>query len=143
MVATGQGVGRGPKDRRDTAAEGVASARQPNEATQAEKSRGRDVRGETLTHAADTACGCEGGTGGQSVAGREVAAGFEDIAAYLLLDFLDPAEVALGAKFEAILPILCMSAGCRGAPEMSRGAGKWFIPKQTPFAVLLKEAEFG
>jgi adenine-specific DNA-methyltransferase len=72
-----------------------------------------------------------------------MAEGFEENAAYFKLDFLDPAEVTRGDKFEAIVPILWMLAECRGAPEVSRGSGKWFIPKQSQFAVLLKEDEFG
>lgn len=80
---------------------------------------------------------------GEYLDGRPIVEGFEENAAYFKLDFLDPAEVNRGDKFESIVPILWMLAGCRGAPEVSRGSGKWFIPKASPFAVLLKEDEFG
>ncbi|MGB7158049.1 MAG: DNA methyltransferase [Tepidisphaeraceae bacterium] len=79
---------------------------------------------------------------GAYLSGRQMCDGFDENAAYFKLAFLDPAEVNRGDKFEAIIPILWMLAGCRGAPEVSRGSGKWFIPKQSPFAVLLKEDEF-
>src|SRR5262249_20306236 len=42
----------------------------------------------------------------------------------------------------SIVPILWMLAGCSGACEQSRGAGKWFIPRANPYAVLLKEDAF-
>jgi len=72
-----------------------------------------------------------------------ISDGFEENAAYFKLDFLDPADVTRGEKFESIVSILWMLAGCRGACELSQGAGKWFIPKANPFAVLLKEDAFG
>ena len=58
------------------------------------------------------------------------------------LGFLDPADVTRGEKFESIVPILWMLAGCVGPCELSQGAGKWFMPKGNPFAVLLKEDFF-
>lgn len=68
--------------------------------------------------------------------------GFEENAQYFRLDFLDPAEVARGDAFQAILPILWMMAGCQGAREDSKGSQPWFIPKCSPFAVLIQEKEF-
>lgn len=79
---------------------------------------------------------------GQYLDGHPFAEGFEENAAYFKLDFLDSAEVNRGDKFESIVPILWMLAGCNGAPEVSRGSGKWFIPKASPFAVLLREDDF-
>jgi adenine-specific DNA-methyltransferase len=61
---------------------------------------------------------------------------------YFKLDFLDPAEVARGDAFQAIGPILWMMAGCCGKREDSKGSQAWFIPKHSPFAVLIKEKEF-
>jgi adenine-specific DNA-methyltransferase len=79
---------------------------------------------------------------GKYLGGRPMSAGFEENAAYFKLDFLDPADVTRGEKFESIVPILWMLAGCRGACEVSKGAGKWFMPRANPFAVLLKEDVF-
>lgn len=74
--------------------------------------------------------------------GRGLAEGFEENLAYYSLDFLDPAQVARGDAFQAILPILWIMSGCRGELEDSKGSQSWFIPKHSPFAVLIKEKEF-
>lgn len=74
--------------------------------------------------------------------GRPMSDGFEENAAYFKLDFLDPGEVTRGERFEAIVPILWMLAGCRGACQTAKGSGKWFMPKGNPFAVLLRDDAF-
>ncbi len=74
--------------------------------------------------------------------GRELKEGFEENLEYFRLDFLDPHEVAYGEKFEAILPILWLMGGAKGERESVRGYGKWFIPKKSPYAVLIKEEAF-
>jgi adenine-specific DNA-methyltransferase len=61
---------------------------------------------------------------------------------FFVLDFLDPDEVARGDSFKAILPVMWMMAGCRGEREDSKGSTPWFIPKRSPFAVLIRESEF-
>jgi len=81
---------------------------------------------------------------GTDQAGKEMrlADGLLENLEYFRLDFLDPAEVARGDAFQAILPILWLMAGCSGEREDSKGSQPWFIPKKSPFAVLLKEKEF-
>lgn len=79
---------------------------------------------------------------GKYLDGGEMKDGFEENLEYLRLDFLDPHEVAYGEKFEAILPILWLMAGAKGERETARGYGKWFIPKNSPYAVLIKEEHF-
>ncbi len=74
--------------------------------------------------------------------GGEMKDGFKENLEYFRLDFLDPHEVAYGDRFEAILPILWLMAGAKGEREAVRGRGKWFIPKHSPYAVLLKEEHF-
>lgn len=74
--------------------------------------------------------------------GRAMSEGFEENLEYFRLDFLDPDEVARGDSFKAILPVLWMMAGCRGEREDSKGSMPWFIPKRSPFAVLIRESEF-
>ena len=74
--------------------------------------------------------------------GREMKEGFEENLEYCKLDFLDPHHVAYGDKFEAILPILWMMAGAQGERETARGYSKWFIPKHSPYAVLIEEDAF-
>ena len=73
---------------------------------------------------------------------QELSEGFEENLEYFRLDFLDPAEVARGEAFQAILPILWMMADCQGEREDSKGSQSWFIPKHSPYAVLIKEKEF-
>ena len=48
----------------------------------------------------------------------------------------------MGRQFEAILPLLWARAGCMGQRESSRGSTPWFIPKHSPFAVLIEERRF-
>jgi adenine-specific DNA-methyltransferase len=71
-----------------------------------------------------------------------MAEGFDENIEFFRLDFLDPDDVARGDAFKAILPILWMVAGCRGEREDSKGSTPWFIPKQSPFAVLIQEKQF-
>ena len=68
--------------------------------------------------------------------------GFAENLEYFHLEFLDPTEVALGDAFQAILPIIWMMAGCHGKREDSKGSQAWFMPKHSPFAVLIREKEF-
>lgn len=79
---------------------------------------------------------------GEYLNGRQLQEGFEENVEYFRLDFLDPSQVARGDAFQAILPILWMIAGCRGARADSKGSASWLIPAKSPFAVLLKESEF-
>lgn len=74
--------------------------------------------------------------------GRRFSEGFDENIEYFRLDFLDPDEVARGDAFKAIVPILWMVAGCRGEREDSKGSTPWFIPKHSPFAVLIQEKQF-
>jgi adenine-specific DNA-methyltransferase len=74
--------------------------------------------------------------------GREMKEGFEENVEYFRLDFLDSHEVAYGEKFEAILPILWLMSGAQGKRENDKGEKAWFIPKGSPFAVLIDEHTF-
>jgi adenine-specific DNA-methyltransferase len=74
--------------------------------------------------------------------GRDFAMGFSENIEHFRVDFLDPDEVARGDAFKAIVPILWMVAGCRGEREDSKGSTPWFIPKHSPFAVLIQEKQF-
>lgn len=72
----------------------------------------------------------------------QLSQGLDENIEYFRLDFLDPSDVARGDAFQAILPILWIMAGCQGAREDSKGSQPWFIPKHSPFAVLIQEKEF-
>jgi len=79
---------------------------------------------------------------GRYLDGGELKDGFKENIEYFRLNFLDPHEVAYGDRFEAILPILWLMAGAKGERETVRGRGKWFIPKNSPYAVLIQEQHF-
>lgn len=68
--------------------------------------------------------------------------GLSENVEYFRVAFLDPDEIARGDAFMAILPILWMIAGCQGKREESKGSTAWFIPKSSPFAVLIQEKQF-
>jgi adenine-specific DNA-methyltransferase len=73
---------------------------------------------------------------------RPMSAGFAANLAYFKLDFLDADEVQLGRKFEALLPILWLMAGAIGPCPNSPDNVPYFLPEQSPFAVLLDEHTF-
>ncbi len=75
-------------------------------------------------------------------AALELSDGFKENLEYFRLDFVDPAQVARGDAFQAILPILWMMACSQGKREDSKGSQGWFIPKYSPFAVLIREKGF-
>jgi adenine-specific DNA-methyltransferase len=79
---------------------------------------------------------------GKYLDGREIAKGFDENLIYFKLDFLDPNEVALGSKFEDVLPILWLMAGAQGQLALSNDKKPFYIPDASPFAVLLKERYF-
>jgi adenine-specific DNA-methyltransferase len=79
---------------------------------------------------------------GKYLNGRELAEGFDENLAYFKLDFLDPNEVALGSKFENVLPILWLIAGAQGNLILHNDQEPYYIPDTSPFAVLLKERYF-
>ncbi len=79
---------------------------------------------------------------GAYLSGREMKDGFEESLEYFNLGFLDSHGVAKGDSFEAILPILWLMAGAQGERETARGYGKWFLPKHSPYAVLIDEDHF-
>lgn len=82
---------------------------------------------------------------GSYLDGRLLSDGFEENIEYFKMDFIDPTEVEYGDKFEDIVGILWLIAGAKGdldSERTSAGTGRWFIPKQSPYAVLLQEEYF-
>lgn len=74
--------------------------------------------------------------------GREMREGFAENVEYFRLNFLDPSAVAYGREFAAVLPILWLMAGARGERAETDGDADWFLPDNSPFAVLLRERAF-
>lgn len=73
---------------------------------------------------------------------HKLADGFEENMEYFRLDFIDPDHVARGDAFKAVLPILWLMAGGLGEREESKGSTVWYMPKHSPYAVLIKEKDF-
>lgn len=73
---------------------------------------------------------------------RGLSTGFDENLAYFRLDFLDPDEVALGMKFESLLPLLWMMAGAQGELVISKDQKPFYIAPASPLAVLLREQYF-
>lgn len=59
---------------------------------------------------------------GKYLDGRAMSQGFEENVKYLKLDFLDPADIGRGEKYEAILPILWLMAGACGDLKLLDGS---------------------
>jgi adenine-specific DNA-methyltransferase len=79
---------------------------------------------------------------GNYLNGRKLSDGFDENLAYFKLDFLDPNEVAYGSNFKEVIPILWLMAGAQGELEVKNGTRPYFIPKNSAFAVLIKESRF-
>lgn len=79
---------------------------------------------------------------GKYLDGRAMSQGFEENVKYLKLDFLDPADIGRGEKYEAILPILWLMAGACGDLKLLDGSGKYHFPVGCSFCVLLQEDYF-
>ena len=79
---------------------------------------------------------------GKYLDGREMNEGFEENLEYFRLNFLDPDEVAYGERFEAILPIIWLMSGAQGERDSAKVTKRWYIPTDSPFAVLVDETAF-
>lgn len=73
---------------------------------------------------------------------KTLAEGFDENVEFFKLDFVDSDHVARGDAFKAVLPILWLMAGCVGEREESKGSTAWYMPKHSPYAVLIKEKDF-
>ncbi len=74
--------------------------------------------------------------------GRPFADGFEENVEFFKLDYLDPDEVDLGRKFDAILPAFWLSAGGIGERESPAKDSDFSIPPNSTYAVLFRESRF-
>lgn len=80
---------------------------------------------------------------GEYLNGRKLSEGFEENIEYFRLDYLDPNDIAYREKLSDILPILWLNARAKGCYEsMKKNGDAWFMPKESPYAVLTKEAAF-
>jgi adenine-specific DNA-methyltransferase len=71
--------------------------------------------------------------------GTAMAEGFTENAAFYELAYEDADSIAVGEKFEAILPALWLAAGSEGDPSFLQADEHWFMSLSARFAVLLDE----
>jgi adenine-specific DNA-methyltransferase len=79
---------------------------------------------------------------GEYLSGRPLKEGFEENIEYFRLEYLNSDDVAYREKLQDILPMLWFIAGSEGEMGSAKNNGKWFIPKYSPFAVLIDETIF-
>jgi adenine-specific DNA-methyltransferase len=79
---------------------------------------------------------------GNHLGGRAHALGFTENVEFYRLDYLDPDDVSLGRQFQAILPLLWMTAGGAGVRTKVKGGAPWVLPNQSPFGILLDADAF-
>jgi len=73
---------------------------------------------------------------GSYLDGRPYAEGFEENVEFFRLKYLDPGAVELGLNFEELHPLFWMSAGGVGEREAVDPGARFFVPAQSPYAVL-------
>jgi adenine-specific DNA-methyltransferase len=79
---------------------------------------------------------------GTHLNGRPLAEGFEENLEFFRLDYLDSDDVALGARFDAILPSLWLAAGGIGERAAPVDDAPWLLTDGVPYAVLFRESRF-
>ncbi|MDG6970652.1 MAG: site-specific DNA-methyltransferase [Nitrososphaerota archaeon] len=73
---------------------------------------------------------------------RSYSSGFEENLEFFRLDYLDSELVDLGSQFEAIFPILWLTAGGVGSRGPTPTSAAFFIPEDSHFGVLLHDSQF-
>jgi adenine-specific DNA-methyltransferase len=79
---------------------------------------------------------------GEYLDGRSYAQGFEENVEFYRLDYLDVDDVNLGRQFQAVLPLLWMTAGGSSPRSEAKAKGDWVLPAESPFGVLLNPDSF-
>ncbi len=95
---------------------------------------------------------CEAVVSGRRPDGRAVAGeypdgtprseGFFESVEFYKLDYLDPDSVRMGDQLRAVLPMLRLAAGARGALP-TPDADAWLMPSDASWSVLVDDARFG
>jgi adenine-specific DNA-methyltransferase len=79
---------------------------------------------------------------GSHLDGRPFSEGFDESCTFMRLDYVDPDEVELGRRFQAILPMLWLASGGVGPLPRAQTRSGYLLPAGCPFAVLLRESAF-
>lgn len=70
---------------------------------------------------------------------RPVADGLPENVEFLEIQYLERDSVDLGRQFNAIAPVLWLTAGCVGEYEEWDGVSPWSLPKSSTYGVLFEE----
>ena len=73
------------------------------------------------------------------VEGFPMAEGFDENIVFCKIDYLEPDTVELGRQFDAIAPMLWMTAGSVGEWEEWDGVSSWSLPETSMYGVLFDE----
>jgi len=87
---------------------------------------------------------CEAAVTGVSADGKTLpddVAGFRENLEFFDLDYVDPDDLDLGRRDDALLPLLWLSAGAIG-PRDAKAKGPFSMPKGSRYAVLFAEKQF-
>lgn len=79
---------------------------------------------------------------GAHIDGRPFAQGFEENLEFFRIDYLDPDDVDLGNRFDAIYPSLWLAAGGIGARCKVSRESESLVPAGAPYAILFREEKF-
>jgi adenine-specific DNA-methyltransferase len=79
---------------------------------------------------------------GSHVGGRPFADGFDENVTFFKLGYVDPDEVDLGHRFNAILPALWLGAGAVGSWQTGADGEDFSLPPNSTYAVLFRESRF-
>lgn len=79
---------------------------------------------------------------GRHVGGRPFAQGFPENVEFFRLDYLDPDEVDLGSRLDALLPTLWLAAGGTGARELPCPEDAYSLPPGGRYGLLLRQSRF-
>lgn len=82
------------------------------------------------------------GRHGRGRTGRPFAQGFPENVEFFRLDYLDPDEVDLGSRLDALLPALWLSAGGNGTRELPCHEEPFSTPVDGCYGLLLRQSRF-
>jgi adenine-specific DNA-methyltransferase len=79
---------------------------------------------------------------GKHIGGRPLARGFAENIEFFRLDYLDPDDVDLGLRANALLPLLWLAAGGVGERGTSGETDGFMLPQASTYGVLYRESRF-
>jgi adenine-specific DNA-methyltransferase len=74
--------------------------------------------------------------------GHPFSAGFEENVEFYALEYLDPDDIELGRRLEALIPSLWLASGGVGDRQIRVKDTDFSIPEKSTYGILLKESRF-